>query len=271
MKNWGHDFLKAEGKEASRSDKHSDKSTKPRTRSHESTKPRTRSHESTKPRTRQHEKENDREDNEHEREKPESDENEDAHGDHAGDKRKPSAEKKKPLKRRETRKGHEDEDAHGDHAGDKRKPSAKKEKPTKKRETSKGHEGSESGESESEGGSESGGYELAKGDTVSWKWGGGHPQGKVLDVKGEKYVSNKPAVTNLDANILLPLQEQASVRRMTMRSRARDSLMTLRLFWILASRRLSSCLMSWINNHGLVACLSSIHRLCMYTRTSLST
>ncbi|KAJ0128245.1 hypothetical protein CTA2_3315, partial [Colletotrichum tanaceti] len=25
-----------------------------------------------------------------------------------------------------------------------------------------------------------------KGDTVSWNWGNGHPEGKVLDVKGEK-------------------------------------------------------------------------------------
>ncbi|MBE3043775.1 HVA1 family protein [Candidatus Bathyarchaeota archaeon] len=179
MKNWGHDFLKAQGKEASRSDKHPGKSTKPRT-------------------SQTREKEHDREGDEHEEsENPESD---------------------------------EDEDAHVDHAGDKRKPSAKKEKPSKKRETQKGHKGGESGEGESDYGSESGGYELAKGDTVSWKWGGGHPQGKVLDVKGEKYVSNKPAMTSPDANILLLLQGQASCRRMIIRLHARDSLTTLRLF-----------------------------------------
>lgn len=60
------------------------------------------------------------------------------------------------------------------HAGTKRKPADDEPKPSKKRETQKGSGGDESSDGE-----------IAKGDTVTWKWGGGHPQGKVLDVKEE--------------------------------------------------------------------------------------
>ena len=60
------------------------------------------------------------------------------------------------------------------HAGTKRKPAREEKGPSKKRETCKGSDAGEPGDGD-----------IAKGDTVSWKWGGGYPQGKVLGVKEE--------------------------------------------------------------------------------------
>lgn len=134
LKNWGHDFVKAQGKEASGGDKHDETSKE------------TRMKETRK-------------------------------GGHDGEKSK--HEKRRGLRSNGDENAPVDKDDENEgHAGTKRKPSDKDAKPSKKRETHKGHDGGKSGESD-----------LAMGDTVSWKWGGGHPQGKVLDVKGEKYVS----------------------------------------------------------------------------------
>lgn len=75
--------------------------------------------------------------------------------------------------------GDKNGDEKEDRAGTKRKPADTEEKRSKKRETRKGSEG---GKSDEHG-------DLSKGDTVNWKWGTGHPHGKVLDVKEETCVS----------------------------------------------------------------------------------
>ncbi|KAG8157105.1 hypothetical protein KVR01_013095 [Diaporthe batatas] len=92
--------------------------------------------------------------------------------------------------------------------GDKRKKSGSQNGSNKKRETRQGASSKKDGEEdadeededaegdgenggEEEGGGESGGKKPskngpAKGETVSWKWGSGNPEGKVLDVKEDE-------------------------------------------------------------------------------------
>jgi hypothetical protein len=92
-------------------------------------------------------------------------------------------------------------------AGDKRKKSGQQNGSNKKRETRQGTSSKKNGEDEADeddenagedgekeeknGGDESGGKKPSKngpekGETVSWKWGNGNPEGKVLDVKEDE-------------------------------------------------------------------------------------
>ncbi|CAH0037906.1 unnamed protein product [Clonostachys solani] len=171
LKNWGHDFLK--GKEDD--DKHEDEEAK----------------------------------NEGEDEKGE--EAGEVEGDkHAGDKRKqPVKAQKGSKKKRETRKGaaggqgkksdkddasddDEDEDAEDAEDDDNAQQQSNGRGANKRKEGEKEEEDDDGKKDEDDGGKKANGSgKSAKngpepGDTVSWKWGGGHPEGKVLDVKEEK-------------------------------------------------------------------------------------
>lgn len=177
MKNWGHDFLRAQGKEDTDGNEPGSKSADI------------------------HEKENVGAEQKHGRKKSlksGGDEEHDVDGDveeHADTKRKASSKELRSSKKRDTQKGPDstksgkggsanseeeseldgttnDEEAD---AGTKRKASDKEQRPSKKRETHKGHVKTKSGETD-----------LQKGDDVSWNWGGGHPHAKVLDVKEDK-------------------------------------------------------------------------------------
>ena len=119
LKNWGHDFLQAEGKE--------------------------RPGEEGKGDTARNKQKQNAPKNTHEKAK-------------AGEKEGPNKGGRQEASKDEAR------------AGAKRKLADDEPKASK-------DEGSENG---------SGGGGLEKGDTVTWKWGQGHPQGEVLDVKGEK-------------------------------------------------------------------------------------
>lgn len=172
MKNWGHDFLRAQNKEASNGDKEDSKSEKTKEKKHVGLK------------------------NKHGRKKSlRSDGDDDVDGeagDNAGSKRKVTNKERRPSKKRETQEGldsikseedmgDEEAEVNGttddeeEHAGTKRKASNKGQKPSKKRETYKGQVGTKRKETD-----------LRKGDDVSWNWGGSHPHAKVLDVKKEK-------------------------------------------------------------------------------------
>lgn len=105
------------------------------------------------------------------------DENEDDK--RAGDKRKKTSKQSDPKKKRDTgktrtftRKANQDEDTHSN-------------------EESEDQAGDPGTEEEVEGDGDSGQASSKKGpqkgQTVSWKWGNGNPEGKVLDVKEEKY------------------------------------------------------------------------------------
>ena len=123
MKNWGHDFLRAQGREPPAEGKES--------------------------KEKMNEKANVGTEDKHEKKEDES-----------SRKKLPDGDKS---------------DTKEEHAGTKRKSSHHDEEPSKKRETEKTGEDDKPQD-----------LGLAKGDTVSWSWGGGHPTGKVLEVKEKK-------------------------------------------------------------------------------------
>ncbi|POS69271.1 hypothetical protein DHEL01_v212336 [Diaporthe helianthi] len=161
LKNWGHDPLKAQGRDES-SGKNSGKDG---------------SKSSSK------DKEEEAEDGGQE-EQDENEEEGDEEGDEAGDDEKKTGDKRKKTgqqnganKKRETRQGTSSTKKDEDEADE-------------EEEEENGEDDGENGEQE-DGGSESGGKKPskngpAKGETVSWKWGSGNPEGKVLDVKDEE-------------------------------------------------------------------------------------
>lgn len=147
LKNWGHDFLKAQkangaskgGKQEKKEDKKQD------------------------------------EEKEEVEEEEEDAEGEEEDGDaKAGDKRKKSGEQNGSSKKRETRQGKGTSTKDDD--GEEEEEQVSEEDPDE-----------EQGDSKN-GGSKSKGTDKGpdKGDTVSWNWGNGQPEGKVLDVKDEK-------------------------------------------------------------------------------------
>ncbi|VUC24444.1 unnamed protein product [Clonostachys rosea] len=177
LKNWGHDFLK--GKQDDGNDEEDDAN--------------------------------------NEEEDEQGEEAEEDEGDkHAGDKRKQSPKAQKgSKKKRETRQGvaggkksdkddaadedegeedaEDDEDAqkqaNGERANTRSKDKSKKNKEEDDEEED--DDEGDDGKTNKDDGKANGSGKSAKngpdpGDKVSWKWGGGHPEGKVLDVKEEK-------------------------------------------------------------------------------------
>lgn len=87
----------------------------------------------------------------------------------------------------------------------KRNRQQKKPKQSEEADENVGEEEEENGDEEEEGQDQNGsgsGKQTQngpnKGDTVSWNWGGGQPEGKVLDVKPEKYAYFKTADSMLE-------------------------------------------------------------------------
>lgn len=158
LKNWGHDPLKAQSGGKS-SGKNGNKS-------------------STKDQDKEEEKDEQEEQNEEESEEENGEEAEGDEGDEkkAGDKRKKSGQQNGSNKKRETRQGAsskkngdgeaEQEDGDADDDGE-------------NGEQQEDDEGGSGGKKPSKNGP-------AKGETVSWNWGSGNPQGKVLDVKEDE-------------------------------------------------------------------------------------
>jgi hypothetical protein len=114
-----------------------------------------------------------------------SEEDGDEKTEHAGDKRKPAggqsgANKKRELRNKKTANtGNDDEDEDGkdeDDEGDKK--TGKQASGKKQAGESKSKKQSQNGKAADNGPN--------KGNTVSWNWGNGQPEGKVLDVKAEE-------------------------------------------------------------------------------------
>ncbi|RGP62755.1 hypothetical protein FSPOR_9027 [Fusarium sporotrichioides] len=168
LKNWGHDFLKAQDKENG-SAKKQDKE--------------------------EEEEEEEEVDDDAEEEQEEEDGDDEKQ---TGEKRRATRSQTGSNKKRETRKGEstksndEDEDEKEDaeeEGGDdaEEKPQKKQSNGKKTNGTSKKSEEAEDDENDDdEGGDDSGAKKgPKKGETVSWNWGEGQPKGKVLDVKAE--------------------------------------------------------------------------------------
>ncbi|EXK38253.1 hypothetical protein FOMG_08669 [Fusarium oxysporum f. sp. melonis 26406] len=162
LKNWGHDFLKAQGKENGS------------------------------------EKKEDREDKEEANDDAEDAEEEgDDDEKQTGEKRRATRSQTGSNKKRETRKGEstksndeeEEEEEEEDDDDDEKKQGQKKQsngQSKKSNGSSKKEEDAEEEQDDDEGGDDSGTKKgPKKGETVSWNWGQGQPKGKVLDVKAE--------------------------------------------------------------------------------------
>ncbi|OHW98221.1 DNA-binding protein [Colletotrichum incanum] len=146
LKNWGHDFLKTQGKEGG-AEKSNGKSSN---------------------------QEDDEEEEEAEKVDEGKTEEDDKETEKAGDKRKNASDENGASKKRQTRQGEGQATEESEENGNKKEATE------------------EIGDEESEEDDEEGGDAKEttkgpkKGDTVSWNWGNGQPEGKVLDVKGEK-------------------------------------------------------------------------------------
>ncbi|KAG9499191.1 hypothetical protein J7337_010010 [Fusarium musae] len=161
LKNWGHDFLKAQGKENGSEKKE--------------------------------EKEEKGEEKEEENDDAEEAEDEEGDGDdkQTGEKRRATRSQTGSNKKRETRKGEstksndeeEEEEDEDEEDGEKKQSNGQSKKSNG---SSKKEEEAEEEQDDDEGGDDSGAKKgPKKGETVSWNWGQGQPEGKVLDVKAE--------------------------------------------------------------------------------------
>ncbi|KAM0372226.1 hypothetical protein ACHAO7_005263 [Fusarium culmorum] len=164
LKNWGHDFLKAQGKENGSNKKQEEKK--------------------------------------EEEEEADDDAEEEQDGDdekQTGEKRRATRSQAGSNKKRETRKGEstksndEDEEEEEDDAEEEgddadEKPQKKQSNGKKSNGASKKSEEAEDDEKDDEEGGDDSGAKNGpkKGETVSWNWGEGQPKGKVLDVKAEE-------------------------------------------------------------------------------------
>lgn len=158
LKNWGHDPLKAQGRNGS-SGKNGSKS-------------------SSKKQEEEVEDDGQEEENEN-GEEGDGENGEEAEDEKkAGDKRKKSGQQNGPNKKRETRQGAASKKKNGDDGAGEDDEGAEE-------------DGENDEEEEEDGGEETGGKKPSKngpkkGETVSWNWGSGNPEGKVLDVKEDE-------------------------------------------------------------------------------------
>lgn len=156
LKNWGHDFLKAQGKGSGSTSNGSKSGSKKK----------------------EEEKEDEAEPEEDENGDEEADDDDGEKEKKSGDKRKKTGQQKGPNKKQETRKtrsstkNEAENDDDGDDGGD--------DEDDDDEGADKEENGGNKGKSSKKG--------PKKGDTVSWSWGSGNPKGKVLDVKEDKYV-----------------------------------------------------------------------------------
>lgn len=225
LKNWGHDFLKAQGKDSGSANGSAAKASPKKTQGGKDAEKQGGGDTQGDPEETGDdrkaediaEKENEASDvdvdagpEEHEGEEM-SEDDEDSH-----DKQEPKelqdAEtdnntRKTPVKKNGKADTGNDDSTHADgeyedekRAGDKRKKTGKQNDPKKKRDTGKTRSSTrkanqdedthneEESEDDGDSGEASSKQGPQKGQTVSWNWGNGNPEGKVLDVKEEKYV-----------------------------------------------------------------------------------
>ncbi|KAF3804156.1 hypothetical protein GCG54_00000505 [Colletotrichum gloeosporioides] len=175
LKNWGHDFLKAQGKEGGEQNGKSAKSKNGDEEKAESN--------GSKKEKNGSKKEDDEEEAEEEVEKVDEgqeEEEEEADEEKTGDKRKKSGEENGSNKKRQTRQGEGKTTKKGEDGED------EKEEEEEDDGDEEMEDDEEEGDDKENGSSKKTKKGPKKGDKVSWQWGNGNPEGKVLDVKEEK-------------------------------------------------------------------------------------
>ncbi|KAI8210611.1 hypothetical protein K4K52_012002 [Colletotrichum sp. SAR 10_76] len=184
LKNWGHDFLKAQGKEGSEQNGKSAKSKNGDEEKAESNGSKKEESNGSKKEKNGSKNEDDEEEAEEEVEKADEgkeEEEEEADGDKTGNKRKKSGEENGSNKKRQTRQGEgkatkKDEDGEDE----------KEEEEAEDDGDEEMEDDDDEGDDQENGSSKKTKKGPKKGDKVSWQWGNGNPEGKVLDVKEEK-------------------------------------------------------------------------------------
>ncbi|KAL3292754.1 DNA-binding protein [Colletotrichum asianum] len=184
LKNWGHDFLKAQGKEGSEQNGKSAKSKNGDEEKAESNGSKKEESNGSKKEKNGSKKEDDEEEAEEEAEKADEgkeEEEEEADEEKTGDKRKKSGDENGSNKKRQTRQGEgkatkKDEDGEDE----------KEEEEAEDDGDEEMEDDDEEGDDKENGSSKKTKKGPKKGDKVSWQWGNGNPEGKVLDVKEEK-------------------------------------------------------------------------------------
>ncbi|KAJ0385007.1 hypothetical protein COL922a_007216 [Colletotrichum nupharicola] len=185
LKNWGHDFLKAQGKEGSEQNGKSAKSKNGDEEKAESNGSKKEASNGSKKEKNGSKKEDDEEEAaEEEAEKADEgkeEEEEEADEEKTGDKRKKSGEENGSNKKRQTRQA-EDKATKKDEDGE----DEKEEEEAEDDGDEEMEDDDEEGDDKENGSSKKTKKGPKKGDKVSWQWGNGNPEGKVLDVKEEK-------------------------------------------------------------------------------------
>ncbi|WYZ38321.1 hypothetical protein EsH8_III_000235 [Colletotrichum jinshuiense] len=175
LKNWGHDFLKAQGKTAGAEKKHNGHSSKKDIGNEEDAE----ANESQEKNGSSKDEVNEEEEIDEVGDGEEEEEEEEEVEEKTGDKRKNADKENGSNKKRQTRQSEGSTTKKtGENAGGA---------------SDQEENGNEDMEEDDEDGGDKengGGKEIKngpkEGDTVSWNWGNGHPEGKVLEVKGEK-------------------------------------------------------------------------------------
>ncbi|KAF3355724.1 hypothetical protein VDGD_05097 [Verticillium dahliae] len=186
LKNWGHDFLKAEGRDGG-SDSKKQGNKKQGNKKQKDKKENDKEEDAEMEEADEDVQEEDAE----EEDEDEGDDKEDGDA-KAGDKRKKTSAQNGANKKRETRQGkgsttNGNAKKNGDDKGDE-EAEEKGEDDEEYVEDEGDDDDNEEEGGDGKGKSNGGGKPKKgpkKGDTVSWNWGGGQPEGKVLDVKGE--------------------------------------------------------------------------------------
>ncbi|EGY23659.1 uncharacterized protein VDAG_05097 [Verticillium dahliae VdLs.17] len=186
LKNWGHDFLKAEGRDGG-SDSKKQGNKKQGNKKQKDKKENDKEEDAEMEEADEDVQEEDAE----EEDEDEGDDKEDGDA-KAGDKRKKTSAQNGANKKRETRQGkgsttNGNAKKNGDDKGDEE--AEEKEEDNEEYVEDEGDDDDNEEEGGDGKGKSNGGGKPKKGpkkgDTVSWNWGGGQPEGKVLDVKGE--------------------------------------------------------------------------------------
>ncbi|KAI8240756.1 hypothetical protein K4K57_011850 [Colletotrichum sp. SAR 10_99] len=185
LKNWGHDFLKAQGKEGGEQNGKSAKSKNGDDEKAESNGSKKEASNGSKKEKNGSKQEDDEEEAAEEdvekADEGKDEEEEEADEEKTGDKRKKSGEENGSNKKRQTRQG-EGKAAKKDENGE----DEKEEEEAEDDGDEEMEDDDEEGDDKENGSSKKTKKGPKKGDKVSWQWGNGNPEGKVLDVKEEK-------------------------------------------------------------------------------------
>ncbi|KAK2053382.1 hypothetical protein LY76DRAFT_639049 [Colletotrichum caudatum] len=188
LKNWGHDILKAQGKEGG-AEKPNGKSNGKSSKEEEEEEVEEENGEEQNGEEENGEEQDGDEEMEEDVEEVDDGVKEEADEkveEKAGEKRKHAGDENGTSKKRQTRQGEGQATEKSDENGDEEEEEEEEQEDEQKEEQEAAADDGGEDEMDEGGDGQDATKGPEKGDTVSWNWGNGQPEGKVLDVKGEK-------------------------------------------------------------------------------------